>query len=104
VSLRKNVRQNDCLGYEGQGPSHRDYTIGDWVIEIDGCLRETAMGRMPSEWAKKAECWDAMRDMPLPLPSPLPAELQVRTEKVRKTRAAAGRWFFPAVASVQPRR
>jgi hypothetical protein len=29
--------------------------IGDWVVEIDRRLRETAKARMPSEWAKKQE-------------------------------------------------
>jgi hypothetical protein len=33
---------------------------------------------MVSEWAKKAECWEALRDTPLDLPDPLPVELQVQ--------------------------
>jgi hypothetical protein len=28
---------------------------------------------------KKAECWDAIRDTPLPLPDPLPPEVQIYT-------------------------
>jgi hypothetical protein len=40
----------------------------DRVVEIDKLLRDTAKGRMPSEWAKKADCWDALGDTPLPLP------------------------------------
>jgi hypothetical protein len=49
-----------------------------WVVEVDRQLRETAKARMPSEWAKKVECWKAMRDVPLELPEPLPPELQVQ--------------------------
>jgi hypothetical protein len=58
--------------------------IGDWVVEIDKRLRDTAKGRMPSEWAKKAECWDALRDTPLPLPDPLPPEVQIYTGPSRR--------------------
>jgi hypothetical protein len=34
--------------------------IGGWTDEIDRRLRATAKTRMPSEWAKKAECWEAI--------------------------------------------
>jgi hypothetical protein len=49
--------------------------IEDWIVEIDRWLRDTAKARMPSEWAKKSECWDAIRDTPLRWPEPLPPEL-----------------------------
>ena len=45
-----------------------------WVHEIDKALRETAGNRMPSEWAKKVDCRDALRAIVLPLPKPLPPE------------------------------
>ena len=50
--------------------------IGNWVVKIDQELRRTAGSRMPSEWAKKAECWEAVRDLALDLPEPLPPEMQ----------------------------
>ena len=58
--------------------------IEDWVVEIDRRLRETAKARMPSEWAKKSECWDAIRETSLPLPDPLPPELQIYTEAAQR--------------------
>jgi hypothetical protein len=51
--------------------------INDWVVNIDQQLRSTAGSRMPSEWAKKVQCWDAVRDVALDLPEPLPPELQL---------------------------
>jgi hypothetical protein len=55
--------------------------IDAWVVEIDKQLRDTAGSRMPSEWAKKAECWEAIRDVTLDLPDPLPVEMQVQTAR-----------------------
>lgn len=50
--------------------------IDCWVVEVDRQLRETAESRMPSEWAKKAECWSAMRETELEIPRPPPPEIQ----------------------------
>jgi hypothetical protein len=63
--------------------------IEDWIVEIDRCLRDTAKARMPSEWAKKSECWDAIRDTPLRWPDPLPPELQHYRKSARPHPAAA---------------
>jgi hypothetical protein len=60
--------------------------IEGWTGEIDRRLRATAKTRMPSEWAKKVECWEAIRDLPLKLPAPLPPELLSQPAKpVRRT-------------------
>jgi hypothetical protein len=48
--------------------------IGDWVVEIDRRLRETAKARMPSEWAKS-----------------LPPELKAYAAPERRTRVAVSR-------------
>jgi hypothetical protein len=32
-----------------------------WGQEVNGVLLQTAGGRMVSEWAKKPECWEAVR-------------------------------------------
>lgn len=32
-----------------------------WATEVNGVLHRTAQGRMVSEWAKKAECWQSVR-------------------------------------------
>ena len=33
-----------------------------WAVDVDRILHQSAAGRMVSEWAKKSECWDAVRD------------------------------------------
>ena len=35
--------------------------IATWAREVNDVLHRTAGGRMVSEWAKKEECWDAVR-------------------------------------------
>jgi hypothetical protein len=62
--------------------------IGAWAVEIDKGPRETAKGRMPSEWAKKSECRDAVRDTSLPSPDPLPPELHAYAEPARRRATA----------------
>jgi hypothetical protein len=52
--------------------------INNWVAKIDKELRRTAGSRMPSEWAKKAECWEVVRDLSLDLPEPLPQEMRAQ--------------------------
>jgi hypothetical protein len=53
--------------------------IYDWVAKIDQKLRSTAGSRMPSEWAKKVQCWEAMRDVALDVPEARPPEMYGRT-------------------------
>lgn len=36
--------------------------IQAWAIEVSEVLHRTSAGRMISEWAKKPECWDGVRD------------------------------------------
>ncbi|MGM4889903.1 AIPR family protein [Tardiphaga sp. 11_C7_N12_6] len=49
--------------------------LNEWVAQVDVHLRATAEPKMPSEWAKKAECWDAFQHLELAFPSVLPMEL-----------------------------
>jgi hypothetical protein len=49
--------------------------VRQWAVAIDKLLRRTAGNRMPSEWAKRVECWDAIREAKLELPGHLPPEL-----------------------------
>ncbi|MBR1169691.1 AIPR family protein [Bradyrhizobium liaoningense] len=49
--------------------------LESWVGKIDKALRRTAGNRMVSEWAKKEECRDALRELSFELPEKLPAEL-----------------------------
>jgi AIPR protein len=50
-----------------------------WVTEVDRALRDSSGNRMPSEWAKKVECRDAVLAIPLELPTPPPPELARQT-------------------------
>lgn len=52
--------------------------IDRWVSQIDQELRKSAGARMPSEWAKKEQCWEVMRELNLELPDPLPHEMQAQ--------------------------
>jgi len=49
--------------------------LESWVGKIDKALRKTAGNRMVSEWAKKIECRDALRELSFDLPDKLPPEL-----------------------------
>jgi hypothetical protein len=46
-----------------------------WAGTADQVLRSTAGSRMPTEWAKKPECWEAFKQALPSLPDPLPMEL-----------------------------
>lgn len=46
-----------------------------WSHDIERLLRQTAKGRMISEWAKKEACWEALKTVNLDLPNPLPREV-----------------------------
>jgi hypothetical protein len=49
--------------------------VRDWAHRIDSQLRDSAGARMVTEWAKKENCWSALRASDLPLPAKLPPEL-----------------------------
>lgn len=49
-----------------------------WSHEIDRRLRETAEGRMVTEWAKREACWDRIKELQLEFPATLPAEMSQR--------------------------
>lgn len=52
-------------------PELRDQ-IGVWATEVNTVLHETSAGRMISEWAKKPECWDAVRNASYSSPIAIP--------------------------------
>lgn len=61
--------------------------LREWSHEIDGLLlRSTAGARMPTEWAKKPEAWEALRAQCPTLPDPLPAELAAQPASQSTTR------------------
>jgi hypothetical protein len=57
--------------------------ITRWTREIDEGLRRTAGGRMPSEWAKKPECWTALSELQLSEPEVMPPEWELPHSKTR---------------------
>ena len=52
--------------------------LQSWSHDIDQSLRETARGRMVTEWSKHEACWQKVRELQLELPDPLPPELSSR--------------------------
>lgn len=46
-----------------------------WAHEVDMALRTTAEARMPTEWAKREEAWEQIRELLPPLTDPLPPEI-----------------------------
>jgi hypothetical protein len=51
-------------------------TFESWVIRIHEAIVSTANGRNITEWCKKPECWDAIRQLPLDPSSKLRSELE----------------------------
>jgi hypothetical protein len=49
--------------------------LGSWVQPVLAAVTESAAGRNVTEWCKKRECWDAVRQVAVPMPPALPAEL-----------------------------
>lgn len=55
--------------------------LENWTPLADEVLRSTAGSRMPTEWAKKPECWEAFKQALPELPLSLPPELASLGEK-----------------------
>lgn len=53
--------------------------LESWVQKVDKSLRKTAGTRMVSEWAKKAECRDALCELHSEIPQKPPPELSSQT-------------------------
>ena len=51
-------------------------SIQSWTYAIDKALRRSAGGKMPSEWAKKVECWDSLKEIRIEQTDPVPPELR----------------------------
>ncbi len=43
--------------------------IGEWALTVDAELRRTAGMKMPTEWAKRSDCWLAIKVAPIAIPS-----------------------------------
>jgi hypothetical protein len=62
--------------------SQLESLIRQWTVAIDMALRRTAGARMPSEWAKRLECWDTIRETKLGPPAGSPPELHATASVV----------------------
>lgn len=66
-------RYGDALLYEeiwraqGISDAFTDLIMG-WARSVDDALRRTAGAKMPTEWAKRPDCWQALRVIPFDLP------------------------------------
>lgn len=58
-----------------------------WARAADEVLRSTAGSRMPTEWAKKEDCWEAFKAALPALPDPLPPELEQQSASASPRRA-----------------
>jgi hypothetical protein len=49
-----------------------------WVQPVLAAITTSAADRNVTQWCKKRECWDAVRQLAVPMPIPLPSELAKR--------------------------
>jgi AIPR protein len=49
--------------------------LASWVESVLAAATGSAAGRNVTEWCKKRECWDAVRQAAVPMPAVLPPEL-----------------------------
>lgn len=63
--------------------------LRDWSHQIDKLLRSTAGQRMPTEWAKRPEAWEAIRAVAPALQEPLPPELTAQGSAVGGSTSAS---------------
>jgi hypothetical protein len=49
--------------------------IAEWAPAVDAELRRSAGMRMPTEWSKRAECWESIKQIKIALPSHRISEL-----------------------------
>ena len=72
--------------------------IQTWAGEVNKVLHDTASGRMVSEWAKKPECWEAVRGATFSSPiasilssRQVPARMKVRRRRPPSSSPPTGR-------------
>lgn len=61
------IRYDDVWSAQSVSDGFRDL-FREWGWAVDDGLRRTASMKMPTEWAKRPECWQALRDIPADLP------------------------------------
>ena len=61
------LRYDDIWGRQTVSDEFR-VMIADWARTVDSELRRTAGMKMPTEWAKRPDCWLAVKDAPVVTP------------------------------------
>lgn len=61
-----------------------------WAQAADQLLRASAGAKMPTEWAKKADCWETFKAAVPQFPDPLPPELMAQSRVPAVGTAAPG--------------
>jgi hypothetical protein len=51
----------------------------EWASTVDRALRETSGMKMPTEWAKRPECWTAIRSIEVRVPARGVSELSIES-------------------------
>jgi hypothetical protein len=65
------LKYEDVWNRQAASPELEDMIL-NWAREVDTAIRQSAGMRMPTEWAKRAECWEAVRDAPVKAPAGIP--------------------------------
>jgi AIPR protein/abortive infection phage resistance-like protein len=69
------LKYEDIWNRQGASPE-LEAMILDWARAVDAALRQTAGMKMPTEWAKRAECWEEVRNAPVKIPAGAIPELR----------------------------
>lgn len=59
--------------------------IAKWSLAIEKEFRRTAKDRMPSEWAKRVDCWDALRELEFEVPTETVPEIYQLKQNIVST-------------------
>lgn len=68
------LRYEDVWNRQAASPELKTMIL-DWGRSVDAAIRGTAGMKMPTEWAKRAECWDAVKVVQVQVPATGIAEL-----------------------------
>ena len=62
------LRYEEVWNRQSASPEFEAMILG-WAHGVDAAIRQSAGMKMPTEWAKRAECWEAVRDAAVKIPA-----------------------------------
>jgi hypothetical protein len=62
------LRYDEVWNRQSASPEFETMILG-WAHGVDSAIRQSAGMKMPTEWAKRAECWEAVRDAAVKIPA-----------------------------------